>query len=126
MFFTQHKAPQFGYYGCELPILERHFTLDKASHFRYYGCNPPIPEGGYGWHGCNLPIPEGQQAPYTTPSLGYRELTTIMLSIVPYRGTLAASTPIILFVEILKFFTQKKKKSNEKKILMEIFFYFYF
>ncbi len=60
---------------------------NKASHFRYYVCNPPIPEGGYGWHGCNLPIPEGQQAPYTTPtipSLGYRELTTIMLSIVPY------------------------------------------
>ncbi len=96
MFFTQHKAPQFGYYGCKLPILERHFTLDKASHFRYYGCNPLIPEG--------------QQASYTTPtipSLGYTELTTIMLSIVPYHSTLAASTPITLFVEMLKIFTQK-------------------
>ncbi len=85
--------------------------MDKASHFRCYGCNPPIPEGGYGWHGCHLLIPEGQQAPYTTPtitSLGYRELTTIKLSIVPYHSALAASTTITLFVEMLKIFTQKK------------------
>jgi len=41
-----------------------------------------------------------------------------MLSRVPYHRTLAASTPITLFVEMLKIFTQKNKNSNDKKILI--------
>jgi hypothetical protein len=72
MFFTQHKAPQFGYYGCKLPILERHFTLDKASHFRYYGCNPPIPEG-VGMVVIFL-YPRGNKLPIPHPPLGIGSL----------------------------------------------------
>jgi hypothetical protein len=82
---------------------------NKASHFRYYGCNP---EGMVGMvvmflykRSNKLPIPHQPYLP-----LRYRELTTIMLSIVPYHSTLAASTPITLFVEMLKTFTQNKIK----------------